>query len=568
MASKRDFKWKGTTDYLIHREFGFGNTRRDLKIVKAKVSDRSIPFEKRWEHTSTKNIVFNEWMFLNNFNEVRTKSGELMFSLGRPNDSKLKLVAVLVYELILGHPSQNKIIGLTQNGYLQTYDFYTGRLLSNTLTALWSDCKFRYLQWETVDHRFYIKSTLVGSVATNTASIVLALFDIEPYKLIAKFRIPRSVFGKTMRDVTLMDGVLIVCHAKDVMKCYGIQEILDNCRIEGKPKVELDDLESGQGIPDTHEIKTEPRILFQLTTDSHFLELGGEPMFHIHSPSKNEFQIRLLRNGQLVENGTLQPPLEGIDSDVICFYDNHYKLYWQTPSLVSVFRIEKQKLPSTSNAKPMLLEEDESAEQTNNNNNIGGTFYQNLVKMYQNHHNEYKYTLIKEFEVRHIAESFKEKKSNSTSESPRKPTPELSPEARTSKRARKATEIESSKLYITDNNMEVTNKNSTEESQDEYYHTKRGRKIKVLVPISYEDERAIQSVEYENELDLMTVCVAGKAIIYDNKTGQLLRKVSLKFWPLRDWKHQVILDRDLLIHLASNVSTKTCKCTVYKLGSS
>ena len=152
-------------------------------------------------------------------------------------------------ELILGHPTQNKIIALTQNGYLQvgivyvfliyqTFDFYTGRLLSSYLTALWSDCKFRlvvipviintfrYLQWETVDHRFYIKSTMTGSVANNTAAIVVALFNIEPYKLVAKFKISRSVFGKTMRDITVTDGVLIVCHAKDVMKFYSVDEIL------------------------------------------------------------------------------------------------------------------------------------------------------------------------------------------------------------------------------------------------------------------------------------------------------------------------------------------------------
>ena len=221
----------------------------------------------------------------------------------------------------------------------------------------------------------------------------------------------------------------------------------------------------------------------------------------------------------------------------------------------------------------MLIEEDETTETNNNNNYDSGTFYTNLVRMYQNHHNEYKYSLIKEFEVRHIADSFKEKKPKSNDNGEQSPVKSPSKEhlqARSSKRARKAPEMETSQLYLTDNMEDDNNKPSKEEPlQDNgYYHTQRGRKIKVPTPISYEDERAIQSVEYENELDLMVICVAGKAIIYDNKTGQQLRKISLKFWPLTDWKHQVILDRDLLIHLASNVSTKTCKCTVYKLASS
>lgn len=59
------------------------------------------------------------------------------------------------------------------------------------------------------------------------------------------------------------------------------------------------------------------------------------------------------------------------------------------------------------------------------------------------------------------------------------------------------------------------------------------------------DEEAIQSVEYEDELDLLVLTRSGFVELVDNLDGTVIREIHLEFWPRdREWKHTVELYRD------------------------
>jgi hypothetical protein len=98
------------------------------------------------------------------------------------------------------------------------------------------------------------------------------------------------------------------------------------------------------------------------------------------------------------------------------------------------------------------------------------------------------------------------------------------------------------------------------------YKTLSGRNTKLMH--NYNDT-IIHSVEYENELDLLVVTIEGVVFIYDNSDGKLVKKFPLKFWPKKAesrWVHNVILDRDTLVHLSSLSDSQKCVCNIYKLS--
>jgi len=87
--------------------------------------------------------------------------------------------------------------------------------------------------------------------------------------------------------------------------------------------------------------------------------------------------------------------------------------------------------------------------------------------------------------------------------------------------------------------------------------------------MSFLDDGSIQSSEYDDELDLLTVTKRGFAEIYENKTGKFLKRIELE-WPTDDqnteWKHTCMLDKDMLVHLISNNFNGSCICTTYQIS--
>jgi len=87
-----------------------------------------------------------------------------------------------------------------------------------------------------------------------------------------------------------------------------------------------------------------------------------------------------------------------------------------------------------------------------------------------------------------------------------------------------------------------------------------------FVSASCTDNR-FESVEYEDEMNMITLVRDDTLLLYDNHNGALLKQVNLE--PLLDSRdettsHRVILDKTTIVDLGSN--DKRCFVTAYELS--
>uniref|UniRef100_A0A8C9WRT6 Ddb1 and cul4 associated factor 17 n=1 Tax=Scleropages formosus TaxID=113540 RepID=A0A8C9WRT6_SCLFO len=319
-----------TSVYLSRRSAGMFSKdagmlfRKNLKVFRQIILQDSRVFKKVWTRHSKSPISYESGrIYFENyrccFSSIPSRPQHL-YQL--PKSSKLeKIEDVLLCQsplVILPRTSDQapSLLALTAHNWLYRLSTKTGEQLQKV--CLSSRYKFRYLGWDVPQETFYIKSvqnkqspTVRQAGLDNNAMIYLAVFQVFPLEIVAVLEISKRVFGSTVLDVTLSQGVLVVSHSNKTVKLYSFENIVDKfmtrrlvlgeqCQWSG---ISGTVGESPFGIPVNIHINECPPVLYELPCLDNYMQIGGHPWHVIFTPNhkkhRGTYHICLLKDGTL-----------------------------------------------------------------------------------------------------------------------------------------------------------------------------------------------------------------------------------------------------------------------------
>ncbi|KAG9329828.1 hypothetical protein JZ751_028937 [Albula glossodonta] len=194
----------------------------------------------------------------------------------------------------------------------------------------------------------------------------LAAFSVAPLELVGVLEINKRVFGSTVVDVVLSQGVLAVSHSSKVVRLYSFENILqkylrkklvlgEQCEWNGvwgtvgKPPF---------GVPVNITIYESPTVLFEVSSFNNGVQIGGHPWHFIFTPNNKKQQgthhICSLQDGALAKNGIQDMKCCSLESDWIYFHpDDSGRIIHVGPSQINVLKIQKlQEISSESEVVP------------------------------------------------------------------------------------------------------------------------------------------------------------------------------------------------------------------------
>ncbi|KPP75761.1 DDB1- and CUL4-associated factor 17-like, partial [Scleropages formosus] len=260
------------------------------------------------------------------------------------------------------------LLALTAHNWLYRLSTKTGKQLQKV--CLSSRYKFRYLGWDVPQETFYIKSvqnkqspTVRQAGLDNNAMIYLAVFQVFPLEIVAVLEISKRVFGSTVLDVTLSQGVLVVSHSNKTVKLYSFENIVDKLlrcvefsqfmtrRLVLGEQCQWSGIsgtvgESPFGIPVNIHINECPPVLYELPCLDNYMQIGGHPWHVIFTPNhkkhRGTYHICLLKDGTLAHNGIQDMQCCSLESDWIYFHpDESGRIIHVGPSKINVLKIVK-----------------------------------------------------------------------------------------------------------------------------------------------------------------------------------------------------------------------------------
>ncbi|XP_063069635.1 DDB1- and CUL4-associated factor 17 isoform X2 [Engraulis encrasicolus] len=495
---------KNACRYLDHRTKGFYTKdagcvyRRNLTLLREMLLNDDTTFEVVWSNDSKSKISYEcGRLYFNNYRRCYTSQQAIPRLL---YDSPRHLLAWKIDDALflqsplgssLPSPSDQKpcLLTITIGSWLKRVCPQTGQMLQ--MVYLSSRHKYRYLEWDTAQETFYAKSTQwkpreagVDYWVDNLMN--LAVFQAFPLKIIGVMEINKRVFGSTVVDVVLNQGVLAVSHRNMSVKLYSFHRILqmfrkqdlilgEPCNINGSEGVVG---EHPFGIPSNIHITEAPPVLFEVSSQAG-MQIGGNPFHFVYTPCGKRFKgahhVCSLKDRTLAKNGVQDIDCCSVESDSIYFHpDNSSRIIQHAPNTINVLKIMTE---------------------------WGGGNQSEIIK---------------DFSI-------------------------------SAQRGQNA----ASKVTVTSS----------------------GRTVKRRVYQLDDDpeNETFRSVEYEDELDLLQVVVshreeAGGASVclHDNNTGALLKRIPL-LEPLDEtFPHEIILDRDTIVHIQQRNNSLFC-CRVYKM---
>uniref|UniRef100_A0A8B9RNQ8 DDB1 and CUL4 associated factor 17 n=1 Tax=Astyanax mexicanus TaxID=7994 RepID=A0A8B9RNQ8_ASTMX len=300
----------------------------------------------------------------------------------------------------------------------------------------------------------------------------------------------QKVFGKSVVDVLLSQGVLAVSHSSKCVKLYSLEYIVKKFRTTELVLGQQCDLygakgtvgEVPYGIPVNIQIKECPPVLFEMSYLDNGIQIGGHPWHYIYTPNhkkhKGTHHICSIRDGTLAKNGVQDMKCDSLEADWIFFHpDDSGRIIHAGPSTINVLKIIEGKEVDTN------------------------------------------YEVIRDFSI-------------------------------ITSRDRSAT----SKVTVTSSGRTV--KRRFQQLDDD------------------PEQETFKMAKYEDELDLLAIVDVsptaedvGQASVrlYDNKSGGLMKRITLNEpWDVT-YSHEVYLDRDTVIHIEQERNNSFC-CHVYKMN--
>uniref|UniRef100_A0A3P8Z1F3 DDB1- and CUL4-associated factor 17 n=1 Tax=Esox lucius TaxID=8010 RepID=A0A3P8Z1F3_ESOLU len=310
-------------------------SRQNLKILRDIILQDSKDFSKVWTKSSKSTISYESGrIYFENYQccySSLPSEPHLLYELRkRPKAEKIEdaLLCQCPLDKRLPTPSDEKpsLLALTANNWLYRFSAETGQELQRVYLS--PHHKFRYLGWDVSQETFYVKS--IQNKMTSTV---------------------RQVFGSTVIDVVLSQGVLAVSHSSKTVRLYSFEDILnkymtktlvlgEQCHSEGVTAVG----EAPFGIPVNIHINECPPVLFEVSCFDNGVQIGGHPWHYIFTPPhkkhQGSFHICSVKDNTLAKNGIQDMKCCSLESDWIYFHpDDSGRIIHVGPSTINVLKI-------------------------------------------------------------------------------------------------------------------------------------------------------------------------------------------------------------------------------------
>ncbi|XP_042312179.1 DDB1- and CUL4-associated factor 17 isoform X2 [Sceloporus undulatus] len=314
-----------------------------------------------------------------------------------------KIEDVLLLECPVGEmlpsPSDYKssLAVLTAHNWLFRLSATTGEILEKVYLA--SQCKFRYLSWDTPQEVMAVKSTQqkLSGVAQQagiqqSVLFILAVFRVLPLSFIGMLELDKKIFGKSMTDAAMSHGMLIVTHSTGLVRLYSFQTISEQFM---QHQVDLGHEYNWNGkigivgkypfgVPCNIKITDTPDLLFEVSSLESTFQIGGYPWHYIITPNKKSqkgiFHVCSLKDHTLAKNGVQEMKCCSLEPDWIFFHpDSSGRILHVGPNLIKVLKLKEME----NNAEQQEVKEDfiiEANRENNVNNSVTVTASGRVVK--------------------------------------------------------------------------------------------------------------------------------------------------------------------------------------------
>ncbi|KAJ8351990.1 hypothetical protein SKAU_G00234660 [Synaphobranchus kaupii] len=349
--------------------------RKNMKMLRQIILQDTTHFTKVWTRHSKSPIAYESGrIYFENYrccySSIPSKP-QYLYELPKGTKAE-KLEDALLCQCPLSEslpkPSDQNpcLLALAANNWLYRFSIKTGEQLQKVYLS--PHHKFRYLGWDVSQETFYIKSVqtkrapLARQTGVDQSTLLyLAVFKVVPLELVSVLEINRKVFGSTVLDVILSQGVLAVSHSSKVVKLYSFENIVQKHMTK---KLVLGQQcewrgvwgtigEPPFGIPVNISISDDIPVLFEVSCFNNGIQIGGNPWHYIFTPNNKWHQgthhVCSLQDGSLAKNGIQDMKCCSLESDWIYFHpDDSGRIIHVGPSTVNVLRIKTQECSSQS----------------------------------------------------------------------------------------------------------------------------------------------------------------------------------------------------------------------------
>ncbi|XP_078117989.1 DDB1- and CUL4-associated factor 17 isoform X1 [Sander vitreus] len=357
------------TELLNRRSRGIRDAgtliRHNMKVLRGILLQDNRDFIEAWSKTSKSTIMYESGkLYFENYQNCYScvhSEPQLLYKL--PKRSKLEkfedaLLCQSPLDNTLASPSDHKpsLLALTANNWLYRLSAETGEELQRVYLS--SNHKFRYLGWDVSQEMFYVKSvqnkdTVLARQAgiTHNSVMHLAIFHVFPLQVVGMLEINKKVFGNSVTDVVLSQGVLVVSYSNKSVKLYSFKHIVQRYLTEkltlGKQSSLLGGKTVGDvpfGIPVNIQITDCPPVLFEVSCTDNSVQIGGYPWHYIYTPPhknhKGTHHICSLKDSTMATNGIQNMNCYSLESDGIFFHpDDSGRIIHVGPATINVLKI-------------------------------------------------------------------------------------------------------------------------------------------------------------------------------------------------------------------------------------
>nr|XP_060634952.1 DDB1- and CUL4-associated factor 17 isoform X2 [Anolis sagrei ordinatus] len=412
LQSSNAFRIHSICCLLIRRTQGFYTKdagfvyRKNMGILRELMCQESTTFRNVWTTHSTSPIVYQSGkIYLENYRCcMSSMAGEPRIIYQMPTCPKSeKIEDALLLECPVGealpNPSDYKpsLAVLTAHNWLLRLSATTGEILEKVYLA--TQCKFRYLSWDTPQDVMVVKSIqqkLPGAArqvcVQQSVLFVLAIFRVLPLSFIGMLELDKKFFGNSMTDASMSHSMLIVTHSTGLVRLYSFQTISEQFM---QHQVDLGQEYNWNGkigivgkypfgIPCNIKITGAPDLLFEVSSLESTFQIGGFPWHYIITPNKKSqkgiFHICSLKDHTLAKNGVQEMKCCSLEPDWITFHpDSSGRILHVGPNLIKVLKLKEVE----GNTEQQKVTEDfiiEASRENNTENSITVTASGRIVK--------------------------------------------------------------------------------------------------------------------------------------------------------------------------------------------
>ncbi|XP_013816100.1 DDB1- and CUL4-associated factor 17 [Apteryx mantelli] len=343
--------------------------RANMGLLRKIICQESTKFKNVWTTHSASPIAYERGrIYFDNYRCcISSIAQEPRILYQKPKSPKSeKIEDALLLECPLGEtlpsPSDYKssLVVLTAQNWLLRLSADSGEILEKIYLA-GSCCKFRYLSWDTPQEVMVIKSAQNKlPAAARQAGIqqsvlfYLAVFQVLPLSFIGMLEINKKIFGNSVTDVAVSNGVLIVMYSMGLVRLYNFQAISEKF-MEEPFDLGYEFNWNGQvgivgkypfGLPCNIKITDTPPLLFEVSSLENAFQIGGYPWHYIITPNKKKhkgvFHICSLKDKALAKNGIQDMKCCSLEPDWIYFHpDMSGRIIHVGPNLIKVLKIKE-----------------------------------------------------------------------------------------------------------------------------------------------------------------------------------------------------------------------------------